>query len=232
MTDEQRTERPIPDPRIEQLPHRLRLAMNGTSVRAFAEKAGIAEGTLRNLMSGGIPRLDNVLRIADAAEVSAAWLATGEGQMCPRESPDRAILTGKISAFRDLIDQVENLLKREETIPVPPARILRKPELMQAKQQLESIPQNDRARLHADWLLRHAFGEAPSAGRDEFRRLSMPARLRRAGEALAEMEEEMGYRPPPRWREMIKSLIFSHSLDEAGAALLLDHLQLEFEKRQ
>ncbi|MBB3061908.1 helix-turn-helix domain-containing protein [Microbulbifer rhizosphaerae] len=232
MTDEQRTEGSIPDSRIEQLPSRIKLAMNGASIRAFAEKAGIAEGTLRNLISGGIPRLDNVLRIADAAEVSAAWLATGEGQMRPwEESASGGSLYG-ISTFQEVIDRVEERLKQEETIPVPPARVLREPELLQAKQQLVSVPQNDGVRSHADWLLIHVFGEIPPTRQGELRKLSMPARLRRADEALTEMEKEMNYKPPAIWREVLKSLIFSHGLDEAGAALLLDRLRLEFEARK
>ncbi|MGL6159378.1 helix-turn-helix domain-containing protein [Microbulbifer sp.] len=231
MTDERRTGSTALDPRIEQLRDRLKLAMNGASVRAFAERAGVAEGTLRNLLSGGIPRLDNVLRIADAAEVSAAWLATGEGQMrTPDEFSDGGPLYG-ISAFQEVIDRVEEQLKQEETIPVPPARLLRKPELMQAKQQLESVPQKDRVRAHADWLLIHIFGEMP-ATQDKLPKLSIPARLRRADDALAEMEDEMDYKPPAIWREVLKSLIFSHGLDEAGAALLLDRLRLEFELRE
>lgn len=232
MTDEQRTEGSIPDSRIEQLPSRIKLAMNGASIRAFAEKAGIAEGTLRNLMSGGIPRLDNVLRIADAAEVSAAWLATGEGRMQPQEEFAGGGSLYGISAFQEVIDRVEERLKQEETIPVPPARVLREPELLQAKQQLVSVPQNDGVRAHADWLLIHVFGEIPPARQDELRKLSIPARLRRADEILTEMEEEMDYKPPAIWREALKSLIFSHGLDEAGAALLLDRLRLEFEARE
>lgn len=232
MTDVQTTDKPIADPRIGELPQRLRLAIDGASIRAFAAKAGIAEGTLRNLIGGGIPRLDNVLRIAGAAGVSAAWLATGEGQMRPEREDVRTPWRHQASAFREVIERAEELARREETLPLPPSRILQNPKLMRIKQQLESIPPNDRLHSHADWLLVHAFGSEPTAGWRDIHKLSIPAHLRRAGEILALLEEGMGYSPPPQWREMIRGLIFSHGLDEAGAALLLERLQLELEKRE
>jgi len=205
--------------------------MNGVSIRAFAERAGIAEGTLRNLISGGVPRLDNVLRIADAAGVSAAWLATGEGQMHPGKEEPKTALRHRTPTFQAVVERAEELIRREETIPLPPLRILQKPELLRVKQQLESIPPSDRAHSHADWLLVQAFGNEPTDGWRGIRKLSIPARLRHAGETLALLEEEMGYSVPSRWREMIRGLIFSHGLDEAGAALLLERLQLELEQR-
>lgn len=81
MRSDNGTERPINDDRIGRLSERLKLAIGDTSFRALAEKAGVSEGTVRNLMGGGIPRLDIILRIADAVGVSAPWLATGMGAM-------------------------------------------------------------------------------------------------------------------------------------------------------
>jgi hypothetical protein len=43
----------------------------------------VSEGTVRNLLNGGIPKLDSLLRIADATDVGVGWLATGEGPMRP-----------------------------------------------------------------------------------------------------------------------------------------------------
>lgn len=71
------------DPRLGRLHERLKVAIGERSTRAVADEAGISEGTVRNLLNGGIPKLDSLLRIADAAGVSASWLATGEGPMRP-----------------------------------------------------------------------------------------------------------------------------------------------------
>jgi len=81
MSSDNGTERPINDDRIGRLSERLKLAIGDTSFRSLAEKAGVSEGTVRNLIGGGIPRLDIILRIADAVGVSAPWLATGVGAM-------------------------------------------------------------------------------------------------------------------------------------------------------
>lgn len=77
-SSENRTEGPIDDPRIRRLPERLRWAMRGESVRSFAQRAGVSEGTLRNLLGGGIPRLDSLLRIADCANVAVRDLIEGD----------------------------------------------------------------------------------------------------------------------------------------------------------
>lgn len=54
-------------------------ALIGTQLaRGFAQKAGMGDSTLRAILNGSMPTLDNLLRIADAAEVSVEWLATGK----------------------------------------------------------------------------------------------------------------------------------------------------------
>ena len=57
---------------------RLQGLLKGKSARAFAQKAGMVDSTLRNILNGALPRLDSLLRIAKAAEVSVEWLATGK----------------------------------------------------------------------------------------------------------------------------------------------------------
>lgn len=42
---------------------------------------------MRNMLLRGTPSLATLLRIADATEVRAEWLATGEGPMRPGEAP-------------------------------------------------------------------------------------------------------------------------------------------------
>ncbi len=48
------------------------------SARGFAQKAGMGDSTLRAILNGAMPRLDNLLRISDAAGVSVEWLPTGK----------------------------------------------------------------------------------------------------------------------------------------------------------
>ena len=60
-------------------PARLQEVMGTQSARGFAQRIGLTEGTMRNLLKGGIPKLDTALRIASEANVSLEWLATGKG---------------------------------------------------------------------------------------------------------------------------------------------------------
>ena len=46
----------------------------------FGRRCGVGEATLRNIIkSGAWPRTDNLVAIADAANVNIEWLATGRG---------------------------------------------------------------------------------------------------------------------------------------------------------
>ncbi len=56
------------------------------------------------------------------------------------------------------------------------------------------------------------------------------SRLKQTSRALEEMEHEAGWQPPLYWHELIKTLMFVHGLDEAGAARLLDALQSHLQK--
>ena len=57
---------------------RLKTLFEGGSARGFAQKAGMGDSTFRNILNGAMPRLDSLLRIANAAGVSVEWLATGK----------------------------------------------------------------------------------------------------------------------------------------------------------
>lgn len=49
-------------------------------LHAFARRCGVGESTLRNIIkSGAWPRTDNLIAIADTANVNIEWLATGRG---------------------------------------------------------------------------------------------------------------------------------------------------------
>lgn len=58
---------------------RLREAMQGASINAFARKAGLSASSVHRILHGGEPSLSTVFQLADAANVSANWLMTGRG---------------------------------------------------------------------------------------------------------------------------------------------------------
>ena len=65
---------------MDKFKDRLKMAIKDESVNAFANRAGLSEGVIRNYLSGPtLPGLENLIAIANAANVNIKWLATGEG---------------------------------------------------------------------------------------------------------------------------------------------------------
>ena len=62
-----------------QLAARVREAIGDSSVTAFGRRCGIGESVLRKYLHGAVPSSDNLVAIADAANVSIEWLAAGRG---------------------------------------------------------------------------------------------------------------------------------------------------------
>lgn len=62
---------------------RLRIALSGESPHAFSKRSGIGDSTMRKYLMGSMPGLDNLLVIAEAANVTLDWLAAGKGPMTP-----------------------------------------------------------------------------------------------------------------------------------------------------
>ncbi len=58
---------------------RLELIKGNDSVRSFAKKCGINEGTMLRYFNGSLPSISNAYMIAKACDVSLTWLAGGEG---------------------------------------------------------------------------------------------------------------------------------------------------------
>lgn len=56
---------------------RIRTAMGDESARSIARRAGISDSTLRSILSGSRPTVDNLAALARALGVSLDWLATG-----------------------------------------------------------------------------------------------------------------------------------------------------------
>ena len=69
---------PILENQIGRFEDRLKSAMNGESVLSLANRSNLSEGSLRNMLKGGMPRLDNLILLSQALGKSVQWLATGE----------------------------------------------------------------------------------------------------------------------------------------------------------
>lgn len=97
------------------LPDRLRDAIGDESVTAFGRRCGIGEATLRKYFKGTLPNIENLIAIADAANVSIEWLAAGRGPKqrgaaqatAPSHAPapavqlDTRILTRAVTAVQE-----------------------------------------------------------------------------------------------------------------------------------
>lgn len=77
---------PIREEEKDGFSDRLRTIMMGASTRSFAKKLGFAEATVRKLLKGGLPRLDNLIVISNVTNVTVEWLATGRGNKTYNES--------------------------------------------------------------------------------------------------------------------------------------------------
>lgn len=72
--------RHIPKKENDAISTRLVEVLGDEPLTSFARRCGVIEGTLRNIIkSGAWPRTDNLVAIADAANVNIEWLATGRG---------------------------------------------------------------------------------------------------------------------------------------------------------
>ncbi|MHB9021339.1 MAG: S24 family peptidase [Halothiobacillus sp.] len=81
METEKELGNPFPslDQQLGKFPDRLRYAIGSMSIRNLAESAGVSDGTIHNLLNGGLPNLKNAASIADALKVRLEWLTYGEG---------------------------------------------------------------------------------------------------------------------------------------------------------
>ena len=77
-----------------QLAHRIREAIADERVAAFGRRCGIGESTLRKYMDGALPNSDNLVAIADTANVNIEWLAAGRG---PKMRGDKVREVDKLS---------------------------------------------------------------------------------------------------------------------------------------
>ncbi|MBO9421747.1 helix-turn-helix domain-containing protein [Labrenzia sp. R4_2] len=104
------------------LASRIRFVIGDDSLRNFALKSGVKEGTLRSVMKGTRPSIDFVTTIANATGVSLEWLATGTGRPYSKAKsilPDHGIDRGLF----EMISQVVEKVIQEEKIDLSPGAI-------------------------------------------------------------------------------------------------------------
>lgn len=92
MKDENGINDPILEQAIGSLPDRLKELMNGRSIRLYAKKVGVSEGTVRGYLRGTPPKLLELIKIAREANTNLEWLCTGEGPKHPGETPGQAVM--------------------------------------------------------------------------------------------------------------------------------------------
>jgi lambda repressor-like predicted transcriptional regulator len=95
---------PSLDIKLSGLPERLKTAIGGSSLRFVAQQSGVSEGTLRNILSGSMPRVDNLAQIASTLHVSVEWLATG-GWSIPKFKPPKEVVEA-VQEMRGFIEEI------------------------------------------------------------------------------------------------------------------------------
>jgi phage repressor protein C with HTH and peptisase S24 domain len=68
------------------------------SLHAFSKKASVPDSTIRSYLKGVLPSIDNLVQMAEAADVSVDWLVGGSGPMKvdPNQvfAPEKSVLPG------------------------------------------------------------------------------------------------------------------------------------------
>ncbi|MGE4501945.1 MAG: helix-turn-helix domain-containing protein [Thiomicrospira sp.] len=71
---------PITEDEKKGFANRLSSLLDHRGLNQFAKECGLSEGTIRNILkNAALPRLDNLISMANAAGVTVEWLATGRG---------------------------------------------------------------------------------------------------------------------------------------------------------
>jgi len=88
----------VPEQNSDAMAARIREAIGGEKVHAFAKRAGIRDSLLRKYLAGSVPGMDRAAAIAKAADMSLVWLATGEGpkRIVPGAGTTDAVLMGAL----------------------------------------------------------------------------------------------------------------------------------------
>lgn len=202
------------------LPLRVKEAIGDESARNFALRAGIKPSTLRSIMSGTRPVIDNLVAIADTAGVSLEWLATGRGDRRPPTFE---------GAPKDEIDELLEgsrlILARFEDLPMAGDIIGVGHPLWTIYTTLHDIARDesnsDTQRGEADLLLRVAFDDRGAERRHARRVKEAGARMRAAYDAVDAALVAVEWAPSQILKEELRTITFRHDLPVDDLVLLL-----------
>jgi transcriptional regulator with XRE-family HTH domain len=234
----------------------------GTRIRWVAKQLGTREEAARvadkskpqidrYIREDNLPGVDTVVALADAAQVSVEWLATGRETLerAKESAPhlfrrrDEAAVTaqaaGEDAWFDERLEEIERMLEQEPDTPVPTARLEANELLSQALTDVRRIAQNPEApakqRTRAATIGELAFGDEDLGRlREELARPTTQQkmqRFQRISDDLASVATEIGYDPPLSIREALKTAMYHHGLTREGAAVLLQFISAELEQR-
>lgn len=134
---------------METFASRLKELMNGSSVSAFARKVELSEALLRKYINGSDPGLTKANQIAQKANCSLEWLATGSGyQYRKAEVVDMKALEHAIALAQEFFAETKLDINTEKQMKLIVAsyqylRTIKKPdgyfELQEARQFINYI---------------------------------------------------------------------------------------------
>ena len=117
------------------LAKRLREAIGDESVVSFGRRCGLNESTLRKYFYGTLPNIENIISIADAANVNIEWLAAGRGPKKRGESIENKDIPKQThdppAGFNDQERLHQAIKICVEALPVRPTETLNPPKLAQ-----------------------------------------------------------------------------------------------------
>jgi hypothetical protein len=175
-------------------------------------------------LSGGLPKLDSLVRIAEAAGVSVDWLATGEGPMRVQDLVATR-LQGAEKLIALALDQIE--LDRKENNQVTLAEDV----LAEGLQELRKIAAEQNAteqqRARADAVAEAVFQDEEAAARNASRMQTVGARARSAKERVAFACKEFDYTPGLVMGHVLQNLVFKYDVTLDDLAQLIQALQQE-----
>ena len=97
----------------ERLSQMIDYYANGKNI-IFAKKIEIGESNVRSWLSGTLPKLDAIEKIAINCEnISLKWLLTGEGTMLKTDTPDDGTKTEEETASDGVTAALERIIQRQ-----------------------------------------------------------------------------------------------------------------------
>jgi phage repressor protein C with HTH and peptisase S24 domain len=88
-------------PVLQSLFERVEFAIKPDSIRNFASKIDVSEGTLRRVLKGEDPKLSIIERIADTASIDLMWLITGQSSTSIEHSFSPAQANVRLEDFNE-----------------------------------------------------------------------------------------------------------------------------------